>query len=263
MNYFIRLSYNGASFSGWQSQTNAPSVQQELERAFKVLCKEEIKIVGAGRTDSCVNAINYVAHTHILSPVPQKGAAKRDFLYKLNAILPVSIRVHNIFSVPEKAHARFDAVSRTYQYFISLAPDAFLSPFTHFVKAPEVDFEAMNRAAKHFIGTHDFKSLQKVGSDNKTTICTVTEAYWKKCSPGEPFAGMKDTERWVFTVSANRFLRNMVRAMVGSLIEVGTHRRGEEWIEEVLKKRTRCAAGASVPGNALFLTRIEYPYKIK
>lgn len=263
MNYFIRLSYNGAGFCGWQTQQNASSVQAELEKAFSVLLKQEIKIVGAGRTDSCVNAINYVAHTQILSQIPQRGAAKRDFLYKLNAILPISIRVHNIFEVPENAHARFDAVSRTYQYFISLAPDAFLSPFTFYVKAPEVDFEAMNLAAQHFIGTHDFKSLQKVGSDNKTTVCTVTEAYWKKCPAGQPFAAMKDTGRWVFTVSANRFLRNMVRAMVGSLLEVGTHRREAQWIEELLKKRTRCAAGASVPGNALFLTKIEYPFKIK
>lgn len=263
MKYFIRLSYNGALFSGWQSQLNAPSVQAELEKAFKVLCKEEIKIVGAGRTDSCVNAINYVAHTQILSPVPQKGAAKRDFLYKLNAILPISIRVHNIFPVPEQAHARFDALSRTYQYFITLTPDPFLSKFAFYVKAPQIDFEAMNEAAGEFIGKKDFKSLQKVGSDNKTTICTVKEAYWRKAKVGEPFNAVEKGEIWVFTVTADRFLRNMVRAMVGSLLEVGTHRRGKEWIAQMLKKRSRCAAGASVPGNALFLTKIEYPFKVK
>ena len=261
MNYFIRLSYNGASFSGWQSQLNAQSVQAELQKAFTLLCKEEIKIVGAGRTDSFVNAINYIAHTQILSPIPLKGAAKRDFLYKLNAILPISIRVHNIFSVSQEAHARFDAISRTYQYFISLTPDPFLSAFAFYVKAPEIDFQAMNLAAQYLIGKRDFKSLQKTGSDNKTTICTVTEAYWRKAKTGEPFAEISKGERWVFTVSADRFLRNMVRAMVGSLLEVGMHRREPEWIEEVLSERSRCAAGASVPGNALFLTRIEYPYK--
>ena len=262
MKYFIRLSYNGSDFSGWQIQQNARSVQKELENAFATLLKEEIKIVGAGRTDSFVNAINYVAHTQINSPFPEKGEKKQYFIYKLNAILPLSIRVHNIFPVDEQSHARFDAISRTYNYFITTYPDPFNSKFAYFVKEKNLDFEAMNLGAEYFIGEHDFKSLQKVGSDNKTTICTVTEAYWKKAPQSPPFRSI-DEGRYCFVVSANRFLRNMVRAMVGSLLEVGQGKREPEWIAQMLEKKSRSCAGGSVPGNALFLTNIEYPYKIK
>ena len=262
MKYFIRLSYNGAMFSGWQKQNNACSIQQELEKAFATLLKEEIKIVGAGRTDRGVNAINYIAHIQADSPMPVKGRTKRQFIYKINAILPTSIVVHNIFLVDDKAHARFDAIERTYNYFIHLSPDPFTDRFSLFVKG-ELDFEAMNRAAQYFIGRHDFKSLQKIGSDNKTTICTVTEAYWKKYRNSIPFNSSENRERYCFVVSADRFLRNMVRAMVGSLLEVGQGKRPVEWIQQMLKEQDRSAAGMSVPGNPLFLTNIKYPYKIK
>lgn len=261
MKYFIRLSYNGAPFRGWQRQKNANSVQEELEKAFSVLLKKDVEIVGAGRTDSYVNAVNYIAHTNVNSIIPPKGVSKRDFIYKINAILPEEIIIHNIFKVDEDSHARFDAVRRTYQYFIRLNNSPFNSSFSYLIKKGKLDFEAMNNGAKYFLGEHDFSSLEKVGSDNKNSICTVFEAYWKKCRVTPPFENEKN-DCYVYTVSANRFLRNMVRAMVGTLLVVGQGKENPEWVNDVIKSKSRCSAGMSVPGNALFLTKIEYPYKI-
>ncbi len=260
MKYFIRLSYNGAPFSGWQIQKNAPSVQEELQKALAVLFKEEVEVVGAGRTDSCVNAINYIAHTQFSSKIPLNSPYKEKLLYKINAILPLQIKVHNIFEVPDKAHARFDAISRTYQYFIHLTPDPFNSHFSFFIKSGKLDFEAMNKGAEYFIGRRDFSSLEKIGSDNSTSICTVKEAFWEKCEQTIPFNSIDNNSHYVFTVTADRFLRNMVRAMVGSLLEVGEGKKKPEWIAEMLEKRDRSAGGCSVPGNALFLTNIKYPF---
>ncbi|MBO4692561.1 MAG: tRNA pseudouridine(38-40) synthase TruA [Bacteroidales bacterium] len=263
MRYFIRLSYNGAPFSGWQIQKNATGVQEELQKAFSLLLKEKIEITGAGRTDSGVNAVNYIAHTDIQSQTALSGKSQKQFLYKLNAILPPQIRVEGIYKMHPEAHARFDATSRTYNYFISTEPSPFDDRFTFYVKCKNLNIEAMNKAAKFFIGTKDFASLQKVGSDNKTSVCTVTEAVWKRAPLPAPFNAGCRGKRYVFTVTANRFLRNMVRAMVGSLLEVGLGKREPEWIEEMLKKKNRSSAAQSVAGNALFLTRITYPYPIK
>jgi tRNA pseudouridine38-40 synthase len=301
MKYFIRLSYNGAPFSGWQIQKNANSVQEELQKAFSTLLKEKIEITGAGRTDSGVNAVNYIAHTEISSI----GKNPAEFLYKINAILPKEIVVKNIFKMPASAHARFDAVSRTYKYFLTLEKEPFNSAFTYFYRPGQLDFEAMNKAAKYFLGEQDFTSLEKLHSGAQNAICNVTAAGWER-QAGSTAAGTRGTaaetggaaaetrgtaaetrgtaaetggaaaetrgtafiipcatDIYVFTVTSNRFLRNMVRAMVGSLLEVGSGKRKPEWIAEMLARKDRCAAGYSVPGNALFLTEIRYPYPIE
>lgn len=246
MRYFIRLSYNGAAFCGWQIQENANSVQEELQKALSTLLKEPISVTGAGRTDSGVNAVNYIAHFD--SQVFAQDT--RQVLYKLNAILPKEICIHDIFPVHSDAHARFDAVSRTYKYYIHTEKDPFNSNFSYYLPPDRLDFEKMNLAATYFLGEKDFSSLEKVNGGNKTSICNVTEAFWTPI----------DSTHYVFTVTANRFLRNMVRAMVGSLLEVGFGKRPPEWIATMLAEKNRCAAGHSVPGNALFLYKIEYPY---
>lgn len=254
MKYFIRLSYNGSAFSGWQIQQNANSVQQELQTALSVLFKESIEVVGAGRTDTGVNAKNYIAHFNISYPI----SSVKDSIYKLNAILPKEISVEDIFRVKEDAHARFDAKSRTYKYYIHTQKDPFGSKFSYFLPPDRLNFEKMNQAAKLFLGEKDFTSLEKLGGGNKTSICNVSQAYWEPLDADN----FTDATHFVFTVTANRFLRNMVRAMVGSLLMVGFGKREPEWITQMLEQKNRNAAGGSVPGNALFLVGIEYDNNI-
>lgn len=250
MRYFISLSYNGSAFSGWQIQENANSVQNEVQKALSTLLKEPIQVVGAGRTDSGVNAKNYIAHFNTNTQI----TSARDFTYKLNAILPKEISIHNIFLVPDSMHARFSAKSRTYKYYIHTEKDPFYANFSYSLPPNRLNFEKMNIAAKYFLGEQDFSSLEKIGADNKTSICNVTEAYWEPLDSND----FNTATHFVFTVTANRFLRNMVRAMVGSLLNVGFGKKEPEWIIEMLAQRNRNAAGHSVPGNALFLTKIEY-----
>ena len=248
MRYFISLSYNGTAFCGWQIQDNANSVQEELQKALSMVLKESISVTGAGRTDTGVHAKNYIAHfdcQSFIQDVPHT-------LYKINAILPQEIAVHNIFEVAPDAHARFDATSRTYKYYIHTNKDPFDNGFSLFVKPDRVNMELMNHAANYFLGEQDFSSLEKVNGGNKTSVCNVTYAKWEQI----------DENRYVFTVTANRFLRNMVRAMVGSLLEVGAGKRKPEWIREMLAMKNRCSAGQSVNGKALFLVEVTYPYPL-
>ena len=249
MRYFICLSYNGSAFCGWQIQQNANSVQAELQKALSTLLKTPIAVVGAGRTDTGVNARNYIAHFNTETPL----SISPTLFYKLNAILPKAICVHNIYPVDEQMHARFSAKSRTYKYYIHTEKDPFCSEFSYFLP-PRLNFEKMNQAAKYFIGEQDFTSLEKLGADNKTSICNVTQAYWEPLDA--PTFGQAN--HFVFTVTANRFLRNMVRAMVGSLLDVGFGKKDPEWIQQMLLQKNRSAAGHSVPGNALFLVEVEY-----
>ena len=248
MHLFIRLSYNGSAFSGWQSQPNAPSVQAELERALSIAFHEKIEVVGAGRTDAGVNARGYFASFDISS---ENISDADSVCSKINAILPKGIVVSGLYSVPPQAHARFDAVSRTYKYYLHTAKDPFAS-LSYFYTFP-LDIEAMNEAAKRLIGTRDFSCFEKTGADNATSICTVTEAGWERI----------DNSHLVFTISANRFLRNMVRAVVGTLLDIGRGRHGVEWIDEVLASGDRCRAGQSVPGEALFLEEVQYGFEMK
>ena len=283
MRYFICLSYNGSAFSGWQIQENANSVQEELQKALSTLLKEPIQVVGAGRTDTGVNARNYIAHFDFQGQMPEQTHT----VYKMNAILPKEICVHSVYPVSDEMHARFSALSRTYKYYIHTEKDPFCSEFSYFVPAKKFNLEKMNEACQYFLGEQDFSSLEKVNGGNKTSICNVTYAGWEPVypntagaqssaattraatSPAAPNAAdtlpsgytatVSEATHYVFTVTANRFLRNMVRAMVGSLLEVGSGKREPEWIKEMLAQKNRCAAGHSVPGNALFLVNVEYP----
>lgn len=256
MRFFISISYNGQALSGWQKQKNGPSVQEHLEHAFSVYLQEKIEITGAGRTDAGVHAINYIAHldsTNLTLTTEQLIT-----VYKINAILPSSIVLNSIYPVKENAHARFDAQNRTYQYFVHHGKDPFSANFSYLFPY-ELDVAAMNKAAQLILGQKDFTSMAKLHSQTKTNICTIKDAIWQ---PGGPFYTPLSSS-FVFTITANRFLRNMVRAIVGTLLEIGRGKQQPEWILSVLDQRERAAAGSSVPAHALFLTDIQYPADIK
>ncbi len=259
MRYKIRLSYNGTAFSGWQIQTNAPSVQECLQKALSTLLNEEISVTGAGRTDTGVHAVNYIAHFDSTSCCK----FETGFLcYKLNAILPEGIAVHEIRPADDRFHARFDATKREYHYFLHRKKDPFMDKRSYLYRF-DLNVEAMNQAAEYLLGTHDFSCFEKVGGNNKTSICTIYDAGWKTWAPdhvrmmGYP---KDENDYLVFTVSADRFLRNMVRAIVGSTLEVGRGKRSPEWIAELIKSGVRSDAGQSVPGYALFLSSVEYDF---
>lgn len=256
MRYKIILSYDGSAFCGWQMQSDATTVQECLQNALSTLLKEKIAVTGAGRTDSKVNANSYVAHFD--TSVRDLDAVAVG--YKLNAILPHGIVVHGISEATPDFHARFDATLREYKYFIHRKKDPFMGKYSCLYTFP-LDVPKMNEAASVLLGTHDFSCFEKVGSDNKTSVCTVSMARWEAYVPdhvrlmGYP-AGEDDY--LLFTIRADRFLRNMVRAVVGSLLDVGRGRRETAWMEELVKGGSRSEAGESVPGHALFLTKVEY-----
>ena len=257
MRYLIRLSYNGGKLCGWQIQPNGATVQGELEKALKTLLGIPVSITGAGRTDSGVNAINYIAHFEL----PDEKSFDAALLhYKLNAILPREVTVHEISVTRDSFHARFDAKSREYHYFIHFCKDPFCEGFSYRLRH-RLDMDKMNEAASYLLGTHDFSCFEKVGGNNATSICTITEARWMTYTPshaellGYPCT---DGDYIVFRIKADRFLRNMVRAIVGSMIEVGNGKKDPSWIASLTASGTRSDAGASVPGNALFFSGAEY-----
>ena len=266
MRYSIVLSYAGAGFCGWQRQPSDPSVQECLEDALGKLLGGEVPVIGAGRTDTGVNAIGYVACFD-----GPEGLAADDFCYKLNAILPRSVVVSCLAPAGADFHPRFDAVRREYTYFLHRCKDPFVEAFSWQCGYPLLDFEAMNSAAAALLGTHDFSCFEKKGGDNKTSVCTVFEAYWKPYVPGFRTvipSEAKESRYWYFRISADRFLRNMVRAIVGTLIEVGRGKRSlNDFAGLILpadnpsaksKGPNRSLAGESVPGHALFLSKVEY-----
>jgi len=256
MRYKLTLSYDGAPFCGYQIQPGSPSVQECVEAALSRLLNRPVAIVGAGRTDTGVHAAFYVAHFDMDTELPFTA---EDFRYKLNAVLPRSIAVHSVDLVADDFHARFDAVRREYTYFIHRSKDPFTENYSWRCGYPKLDFQAMNEACKYLIGTKDFSAFEKTGGDNKTSICTVYEAFWAQYTPPHvSVMGYPGGEYWYFRISANRFLRNMVRAVVGSLIEVGRGKHSPEWIAELLINGTRSDAGESVPAHALFLNKVEY-----
>ena len=257
MRYSIRLSYDGSAFCGWQIQNNAISVQGTIESALSTLLGQTIQITGAGRTDTNVNAINYIAHFEIPAGM---SFELEQFRYKLNAMLPRQIVIHEICEVSDDFHARFDAQSREYCYFVHFVKDPFSEKFSYRMRYP-LDINAMNEAAAYLIGEHDFSCFEKVGGNNTTSICTITQAMWSTYRPshvelmGAPYT---EGDYIVFRIRANRFLRNMVRAIVGSLIEVGRGKKQPSWIQELISSGSRSDAGQSVPGNALFFCGAEY-----
>ena len=257
MRYRITLSYDGSDFSGWQIQPNGPSIQESLQKALSTLLKEEISVTGAGRTDAGVNAINYVAHFDAARAFDTAAIG-----YKINAMMPPGIIVHGISETSPDFNSRFDAESREYMYFLNRKKDPFAERFSYRFTYP-LDVEAMNKAASYILGTRDFSCFEKTGGNNKTSICTVTEASWKSYTPDHVrLMGYPSGEDYlVFTVRADRFLRNMVRAIVGTPLEIGRGKHDPQWMKEVLDSHDRCAAGDSVPGHALFLTEIKYKDK--
>lgn len=255
MRYTIKLSYDGGNFCGWQVQPSDITVQGEVQRALSTLLRTEISVTGAGRTDTGVNAIGYVAHFDYDGDLPFSA---RDFCYKLNAILPREIAVHSVGAASDDFHARFGATRRRYHYFIHFSKDPFVEKFS-WKCHHGLDLEKMNEACAYLLGTHDFSCFEKTGGNNATSICTISDARWEHYRPTHcEMMGYEGGDYIVFTVSADRFLRNMVRAIVGSMVEVGRGRKSPEWIGELIQTGTRCDAGESVPGHALFLSRVDY-----
>lgn len=246
MRYFIELSYNGRAYHGWQNQPNAISVQEVLEDALSTLLKEEITIVGAGRTDSGVHAKQMYAHFNSVNKF-----SLEKLIYKLNSFLPNDIAVQDVFNVNDEAHARFDAISREYKYKISLFKNVFSFNNSYYFKQ-ELDVNKMNEAAKILFEYDDFECFSKSNTDVKTYNCKILKAEW-----------IYESNDLVFTIKADRFLRNMVRAIVGTLINVGIGKINVDQLHDIIKSKNRSQAGASVPGHALYLEKIEYPKNIK
>lgn len=241
MRYMIHLAYNGTPYHGWQRQPNAPSVQQILEESLcKVFRIPQCPTTGCGRTDTGVHASSYYAHFETEPPID----ITPEGIYHLNCCLPDPVAVFSI--APTTLHARFDAQSREYQYHIARIKNPFTTDQSWLLSAP-LDTEAMQRAAQYLLGTQDFSSLARTGSDNKTNICTITHAEWN----------FLDTE-YIFTLRADRFLRGMVRATVGTLVEVGRGKYPPEQVVEILALKNRGAAGTAAPPEGLFLTDINY-----
>ncbi len=241
--YFVELSYNGTSFFGWQRQPRQISVQEEIENAFtKLNSNKPIQVVGCGRTDTGVHAHHYILHVDL-----EDSFEMDQLVYKLNKILPNTIAIRAIHEVSMEQHARFSATSRTYRYFLHSKKDPFQLDSSLYFAFP-LNFEAMNKAGELILGTHDFTSFSKVNTDVKTNICKVSKAKWEKV----------DDHTFYFEITADRFLRNMVRATVGTLIEIGLGKMKPEEIIDVLQAKDRGAAAISVPAHGLFLWEVKY-----
>ena len=252
------MSYNGAPFCGWQIQPGVPTVQGSMEDALEMLLHSRVGVTGAGRTDTGVHALRYVAHFDFDGELdcPQ-------LRYRLNAVLPKGISIASVSPADAEFHARFSAVSRSYSYFLHRVKNPFLDDRSYYYAYPGIDFALMNSCARTLLGRHDFSCFEKSGGDNKTSVCTVSKAEWVQY---EPFEGVAPGSCWRFDIEADRFLRNMVRAVVGTLLEAGRGRRSPENFcrlvlpagESASHLPRRSEAGESVPGHALFLTDVKY-----
>ena len=250
MRWFVNLSYRGEAFHGWQRQPGAESVQSRLEDAFGTIMRQPVAVTGAGRTDAGVNARQMIAHLDLPdSAVPDSRMARA-----VNSICGPDIVVHGFAPVAPDAHARFDATERSYRYFVHTERSPFTGPLSWHTRRP-LDFDSMNRAAALLIGRRDFTSFSKLHTDVKTNICDLRRAAWHHID-GE------DADRWYFEIAADRFLRNMVRAVVGTLVDVGRGKLAPEDVLDILGRKDRCAAGTSMPGEPLFLWTVEYPYPL-
>lgn len=240
--YFITFAYDGTAYHGWQIQPNGNSVQEELQKALSTILRENIEVVGAGRTDAGVHARRMTAHFET-----EANFDCAQLAYKLNRLVPRDIAIYDVYPVDADMHARFSATLRTYHYYIHTRKNPFLRHYScelHY----QLDFELMNEAAAHLLAVDDFGAFCKAHADVKTTLCNVTEAVWVRDAD----------DAWYFRISANRFLRNMVRAVVGTLIEVGRHRMTLQQFDDVVASGSRSNAGESMPGNALFLEDVKY-----
>ena len=246
--YFAHLAYKGTNYHGWQYQPNAISVQETLNKAFSVIFKEKVDLTGCGRTDTGVHSRNFYAHFDLS---PQSKEALQKVTYQLNSILPKDILIYGIYKTQSDAHARFDAKKRVYKYYISQSKEIFQSEYCwqYFQK---LNVSAMNKAAKELYNFKDFTSFSKLHTDVKTNDCIVDFAEWKI-----------ENGMLVFTISADRFLRNMVRSIVGTLIDIGIEKLTVDVFVDIIKKKDRSKAGVSVPARGLFLENVEYPYLIR
>lgn len=245
MRYFITFAYDGTSFHGSQTQPNGNTVQAEMEAAFATILRQPVALTFAGRTDAGVHAEKMVAHFDFQDTLPANFGAR------LNNLLPPTIAITDLYPVTDEAHARFDAIARTYRYRITTRKNPFLY-ITHTRVAPGLDFGAMNNAAELLLGKQDFASFCRTHTDVKTTICDVREARWEQ---------LTDTEA-CFVITADRFLRNMVRAVVGTLFEVGRGKMTEAQFADIIASHDRCRAGHSAPAEGLSLIDIQYPRNI-
>lgn len=245
MRYFIHLAYKGTDFHGWQNQPNAESVQAHIEKALEILLKSKTEITGCGRTDTGVHALNYFAH------FDSEASINLDkFSYQLNALLPHTIVVYRVLPVHDSAHARFDAIARTYQYHILLKNDPFQLETTWQITHKTFNVEKMNEAANWLLSINDFQSFAKSNSDVAHYNCLLQDAFWEQRE-----------HELLFTITANRFLRNMVRAVVGTLLEIGEGKLTFSDFKKIIQSRNRSEAGKSVPAKGLFLTHIQYPFQ--
>ena len=241
--YFIKLAYNGANYHGWQMQDNAHSVQAEVTEKLSLLLKEDVNILGCGRTDTGVHAHEFYAHFELaeLKFEPQ------DLVFKLNSFLPNDIVIYSIYKVPSDLHSRFSAVSRTYKYYISLVKNPFSEKMSYYFNG-ELDVEAMNKACSYLLDHTDFTSFSKLHTQTATNNCDVQLAKFETVN-----------NELIFTITADRFLRNMVRAIVGTLVEIGKGKMEANEINKIIEAKDRGRAGFSVPAHGLFLDRVEYP----
>lgn len=244
--YFIELSYNGKNYHGWQIQQNAITIQEVLNNKLSTLLNQEIYVVGCGRTDTGVHASQFFAHFDIETKLNEI----EKLIFKLNRFLPEDIAIHNIFEVNKDASSRFDAISRTYKYYISLNKSPFIVD-TSYQITYNFDIDKMNKASEILYNYKDFSCFSKSGTQTATNNCEITFANWEKIDG-----------KLIFAITANRFLRNMVRAIVGTLIEIGKGDIEPEEIKNIIKSKSRSKAGTSAPAKGLFLTEIQYPENI-
>ncbi len=241
MRYFFEISYNGTHYHGWQNQKNAIGVQQVAEEALSKLLRADISIVGSGRTDTGVHCIQQFFHADI-----EKVFKPNDLIHRLNAFLPKDIAIRNISPVRDEAHARYDAYERSYQYKITRVKDPLLVGYAYYFFR-DLEVPTMERASALLIGEHDFECFSKVKTDVNHFICNIKEASWNQ----------KD-DVLVFSITANRFLRGMVRAVVGTLLDVGNGKLTVKQFQEILKSKDRKKAGMNVPPEGLYLTQVKY-----
>lgn len=240
--YFIKLAYNGKNYHGWQIQENAHTVQAEINEKLSLILGQTINVVGCGRTDTGVHAREYYSHFEIADI----SIDLNSLIGKLNNFLPNDISIQNIFEVKPELHARFSAISRTYKYYISTKKNPFKSEFSYFFHIP-LNIAEMNKASRFLVDFSDFTSFSKLHSGTNNNICKISFAQWE----------LKN-DMLVFTITADRFLRNMVRAIVGTLLEVGKGKLTAEDVIQIIESKSRSGAGFSVPAEGLFLEKVEY-----
>ncbi len=244
MRYFMHIAYNGSPFHGWQIQPNAPTVQELLEKALNIFCNEKIPVVGCGRTDTGVHASSYYAHFDTEQQFDERQL--QHITHKINAFAGENVAIYRIFPVADDLHARFSATARTYQYHVATSKMPFLQDFVHRIFC-NLDVKMMNSAAQILFQYEDFTSFSKLHTQTATNNCQIMHAHWDEMNG-----------HLVFTIKANRFLRNMVRAITGTLIDVGRGKITADDFRTIIESRNRCNAGTSLPAKALFLTNVEY-----